>query len=140
MKVAILEFLKRSCPKDTELFTIVALHFRMYNEIASMWHTEAKLIVSKLVDEARKEFGLPISFSATEIKFVKNEQTEKVLNVAMTNFTHATQYYLQVSNEYFNSVIRFFYYYFVHMILKSYFLFYRLAKWIWPASAVSKRN
>ncbi|CAH1796499.1 unnamed protein product [Owenia fusiformis] len=41
LKLAILDYLKRFHPDDTETFTMVSLHFTMYREIASMLETTA---------------------------------------------------------------------------------------------------
>ncbi|XP_020295554.1 spatacsin isoform X2 [Pseudomyrmex gracilis] len=95
LKMALLDFLKRNCPEDKELFTLVALHFRLYYEIALMWENEAKGIIAKLISDILKEcrkggIGVPI-----EIRFTRDENIHKELQLAVTNFTHATQYYLQ---------------------------------------------
>ncbi|XP_066592873.1 spatacsin isoform X2 [Prorops nasuta] len=42
LKTALLDFLKRNCPENKELFTLVALHFSLYYEIALMWENKAK--------------------------------------------------------------------------------------------------
>lgn len=96
LKIALLEFLKRQCPDDKELFTLVALHFRLYYEIALMWENEAKEVISNLISEALKECGRGVTGIPVEIKFTRNDNTQKQLQLAVTNFTHATQYYLQV--------------------------------------------
>jgi spatacsin len=96
LRTALLEFLKRQCPENKELFTLVALHFRLYYEIALMWEDEAKEVIAKLISDILKEckgvFGLPV-----EIKLTRNDHVQKQLQLAVTNFTHATQYYLQVT-------------------------------------------
>ncbi|XP_072747233.1 spatacsin [Anoplolepis gracilipes] len=94
LKMALLEFLKRQCPDDKELFTLVALHFRLYYEIALMWENEAKEVISNLISELLKECGKGVTGIA-EIKFTRNDNIQKQLQLAVTNFTHATQYYLQ---------------------------------------------
>ncbi|XP_018364335.1 PREDICTED: spatacsin isoform X1 [Trachymyrmex cornetzi] len=95
LKMALLEFLKRQCPEDKELFTLVALHFRLYYEIALMWENESKEIITKLISEILKECGKGITGIPVEIKFTRNDNVLKQLQLAVTNFTHATQYYLQ---------------------------------------------
>lgn len=97
--MALLDFLKRNCPEDKELFTLVALHFRLYYEIALMWENEAKGIIAKLISDILKEcrkggIGIPV-----EIRFTRDENIHKELQLAVTNFTHATQYYLQVNKN-----------------------------------------
>lgn len=94
--MALLEFLKRQCPENKELFTLVALHFRLYNEIALMWENEAKEVITELISDALKEYGKVAIGVPVEVKFIKNDNVQKKLQLAVTNFTHATQYYLQV--------------------------------------------
>ena len=94
--MALLDFLKRNCPEDKDLFNIVALHFRLYYEIALMWECEAKEIVNDLVAEAKKECGRTVQNPNVELKFIRNEATETRLQLIISNFTHATQYFLQV--------------------------------------------
>ena len=95
--MALLDFLKRHCPENKDLFNIVALHFRLYYEIALMWESEAKEVIHDLVNDAKKECGRTVYNPNTEIKFTRNEPTEKRLQLAIANFTHATQYFLQVT-------------------------------------------
>jgi spatacsin len=94
--MALLDFLKRHCPENKDLFNIVALHFRLYYEIALMWENEAKDIINDLVNDAKKECGRTLSNPQVEIKFTKNESTERKLQLVIANLTHGTQYFLQV--------------------------------------------
>ncbi|XP_011500198.1 PREDICTED: spatacsin [Ceratosolen solmsi marchali] len=95
LRMALLDFLKRHCPENKDLFNIVALHFRLYYEIALMWENEAKDIINDLVSDTKKECGRSLSNPQVELKFTKNESTEKKLQLIIANFTHATQYFLQ---------------------------------------------
>ncbi|KAK2583208.1 hypothetical protein KPH14_009228 [Odynerus spinipes] len=95
LKTALLEFLKRNCPENKELFTLVALHFRLYYEIALMWENEAKEIMNDLISELIKDHGKAVGSSQTELKLIRNESVQQKLQTIVTNFTHATQYYLQ---------------------------------------------
>ncbi|XP_014213188.1 spatacsin [Copidosoma floridanum] len=95
LRMALLDFLKRNCPDNKDLFNIVALHFRLYNEIALTWENEAKGVISDLVKEAKRECGRNASNPRVEIKLVRNDATDKKLQLAITNLTHATQYFLQ---------------------------------------------
>lgn len=97
--MALLEFLKRQCPNDKELFTLVALHFRLYYEIALMWENEAKQVITNLISEVSKECGRGTTGIPAEIKFTRDNSIQKQLQLAVTNFTHATQYYLQVKKK-----------------------------------------
>lgn len=94
--MALLEFLKRQCPENKELLTLVALHFRLYCEIALMWENEAKGIISKLMSDALKECGRGATDISVEVKLSRNDNVQRQLQLVVTNFTHATQYYLQV--------------------------------------------
>lgn len=95
--MALLEFLKRQCPENKELFTLVALHFRLYHEIALMWENEAKEIIAKLISDILKECGKGATGLPLEVNLTRNDNVQKQLQLAVINFTHATQYYLQVS-------------------------------------------
>nr|XP_012135131.1 PREDICTED: spatacsin isoform X2 [Megachile rotundata] len=97
LKTALLEFLKRHCPENKDLFTLVALHFQLYHEIALMWENEAKDVVKSLIADATKEHGKLQGSVQHEIKFTKTETVQKQLQLAVTNYTHATQYYLQAN-------------------------------------------
>lgn len=96
LKTALLEFCKRQCPGDKELFTLIALHFLLYKEIAFKWESEAKEIINELVAEARKTQAKSSSTQQTLLKLSRNENVEQKLQVIVENFTHATEYYLQV--------------------------------------------
>ncbi|KAL7289760.1 hypothetical protein TKK_0016361 [Trichogramma kaykai] len=95
LRMAMLDFLKRHCPENKDLFNIVALHFRLYYEIALMWESEAKDVINELVNEAKKECGRVVYSSNVELNFTRNESTEKRLQLVVANLTHATQYFLQ---------------------------------------------
>lgn len=96
MKTALLEFSKRQCPENKELFTLIALHFGLYNEIALMWETEARDVINELVNDVRKNLPKTSVNQQTSLRFIRNENVEQKLQVAVENFTHATEYYLQV--------------------------------------------
>lgn len=95
LKIALLDFLKRQCPEDKELFTLVALHFRLYYEIALMWENEAKEIIKELLSDALKDCGKGAIDISVEVKLIRDDNIQKKLQLVVTNFTHATQYYLQ---------------------------------------------
>lgn len=98
LETAILEFLKRHCPENKELFTLVALHFRLYHELAHMWKNEAKDIINTIISDATKDHMKLQSTAQYEKKFIKTENILKQLHLAVTNYTHATEYYLQVKH------------------------------------------
>ncbi|XP_015111289.1 spatacsin isoform X2 [Diachasma alloeum] len=94
LKMALLEFCKKQYPEDKELFTLVAHHFRLYNEIAVMWESEAKGIIRELIRDTRRE-NIRTLMMNQSVKFTRNDGTERKLQCAMTNYTHATEYYLR---------------------------------------------
>ena len=96
LRMALLDFVKRHCPEDKELLNIIALHFRLYYEIALTWESEAREIINELVIEAKKECGKTQYSGQVDIRLTRNEITEKRLQLSIANFTHATQYFLQV--------------------------------------------
>ncbi|KAK9299148.1 hypothetical protein QLX08_007765 [Tetragonisca angustula] len=97
LETAILEFLKRHCPENKELFTLVALHFRLYHELAFMWENEAKDIIKAIISDATKDHNKLQNTVQHEIKFIKTENILKQLHLIVTNYTHATEYYLQAN-------------------------------------------
>ena len=48
LKLAILDYLERYHKEDTETYTMVALHFTMYRQIASMLHHSAHQLMRQL--------------------------------------------------------------------------------------------
>ncbi|XP_063995284.1 spatacsin [Diachasmimorpha longicaudata] len=94
LKIALLEFCKKQYPDDKELFTLVSHHFRLYNEIAVMWESEATGIIRELIRETRRENVRTLMMNQS-IKFTRNDGTERKLQCAITNYTHATEYYLR---------------------------------------------
>ncbi|PBC28068.1 Spatacsin [Apis cerana cerana] len=97
LETALLDFLKHHCPENKELFTLVALHFRLYHELALMWENEAKDLIKTIISNATKEYNKLQSNIQHEIKFIKTEYIQKQLQLIITNYTHATEYYLQAN-------------------------------------------
>ena len=61
-----------------------------------MWENAAKEIINELMTDARKSVPKISNAQQTGLKLTKNENVDKMLQVALANFTHATEYYLQV--------------------------------------------
>jgi len=61
-----------------------------------MWENEANEVITTLISDALRECGKGVTGIPTEIKFTRNDNAHRQLQLAITNFTHATQYYLQV--------------------------------------------
>lgn len=49
LKSALLEYLKKFCPDNKELYRMVALHFTLFSEVANLWELEADGIVKNLI-------------------------------------------------------------------------------------------
>ncbi|XP_046739690.1 spatacsin isoform X2 [Diprion similis] len=102
LKTALLDFLKRNCPENEDLFKLVAHHFCLYSEIALIWEQEAKEAIKKVLINARVECRNQGNLNPGDIRLTKNDTTEKQLHLAMINYTHATEYYLQDQRRYEN--------------------------------------
>lgn len=125
LRQALLDFLRPNCAENRELFRLVALHFHMHAEVASMWQEEANSLLKPVIDQAfksilkttKKPIGSPstkpVDSSPAKKSLSSNWQTEvtptptlpmikagadvkKVLTSAMHNLAHATEYFLQV--------------------------------------------
>ncbi|CAK9804301.1 SPG11 [Anthophora quadrimaculata] len=97
LKAALLEFLKRNCPEDKDLFTLVALHFQLYHEIALMWENEAKAIIGALILDATKNHDKLQNTAQHDVKLVRTENVQKQLQLSLTNYTHAAEHYLKAN-------------------------------------------
>lgn len=78
MKSATLDFVRG----DKELFTLVALNFRMYSELAAMFEENAAsyLDTLELIDE----------------KIVHSDHNVQTLQAVIKAYSHAAQHYIQV--------------------------------------------
>lgn len=50
---AIISYLRENFPENTEYYRLTALHFRMYTEIAQMWESEAKVVVTTVLGQTQ---------------------------------------------------------------------------------------
>lgn len=55
LKLALLDYLKKYCPDNKELYRIVALHFILFSEVAQLWEKEAQNIVRNLIAISKLE-------------------------------------------------------------------------------------
>jgi spatacsin len=94
LKLAVLDFLKRHCPEDRELFWLVCLHFSLFSEVADLWESEGRSRVHTLLAVMAQQGAAPILLTNTK-------DTKQCLHMAMLSFTHAAEYFLQVSVLYF---------------------------------------
>lgn len=83
LHVAISEFLQRRCPQDREIRKMVAAHFGLHSKVATFWQEDADEIISSLsgTPEILKDSG----------------KTRQALNLALDNYSHAVQWFLQVT-------------------------------------------
>ncbi|KAK6624944.1 hypothetical protein RUM44_011808 [Polyplax serrata] len=81
LHVAISEFLQRRCPQDREIRKMVAAHFGLHSKVATFWQEDADEIISSLsgTPEILKDSG----------------KTRQALNLALDNYSHAVQWFLQ---------------------------------------------
>lgn len=89
LKLAVLDFLKRHCPEDRELFRLVCLHFSLFSEVADLWESEGHSRVHTLLAVMAQQGAAPILLTNTE-------DTKQCLHMAMLSFTHSAEYFLQV--------------------------------------------
>ncbi|CAD6223033.1 GSCOCG00005360001-RA-CDS [Cotesia congregata] len=97
LKIATMEFCKKQCPDNKELFNLVANHFQLYTEVAIVWENKAKAVIRELLQDIRKENIRLMNNLQTTIKLTRNDKTEKKLQSAITYYTDATEHYLQDS-------------------------------------------
>ncbi|XP_034936276.1 spatacsin [Chelonus insularis] len=94
LRIALLEFCKKQYPNDKESFSYVAEHFLLYTENAIRWENEAKTVIRELIKEIRRErIRLMNNFNGP-IKLTKKNRIEEKLEMAMSNYTHASENYL----------------------------------------------
>lgn len=55
LKLALLDYLKKYCPDNRELYRIVALHFTLFSEVAHLWELEAESVVRNLITISKLE-------------------------------------------------------------------------------------
>lgn len=105
---AIISYLRENCPESTEYYRLTALHFRMYKEIAQMWESEAKAIVTSVLAQAQfamddQGVALPsykhapidettANTAAFHLRCTPDLVTH--LNKAMEGYAHAAENYL----------------------------------------------
>lgn len=55
LKLALLDYLKKYCLDNSELFRIVALHFTLFSEVAHLWELEADGVIRNLITISKLE-------------------------------------------------------------------------------------
>ncbi|XP_044265423.1 spatacsin-like isoform X2 [Tribolium madens] len=97
LKVALLEYLKKFCPDNRDLYKIVALHFTLFSEVAILWEREAQNNVKNLISISKLEMqNNKLNIDEEPFLLFENTQGTKIcLNKAMENYIHATDFHLQ---------------------------------------------
>ncbi|KAG5898667.1 hypothetical protein JTB14_005426 [Gonioctena quinquepunctata] len=95
--MALLEYLKKYCPDNKELYKIVGLHFTLFSEVAWLWEREAQSVIKNLIAISRLEMQNNKMNPDVEpyILFSNADGTGICLNKAIENYTHATEFHLQ---------------------------------------------
>ncbi|XP_076267457.1 spatacsin isoform X2 [Rhynchophorus ferrugineus] len=89
LKQACVEFLKKNCPMDKELYRIVAIHFSMYSDIAEDYEIEGKDHLKTLKTLSRREGNDDIYF------ITKNPNVRELLHKAMDCYVLAAEYHVE---------------------------------------------
>ncbi|CAH1169832.1 unnamed protein product [Phaedon cochleariae] len=97
LKTALLEYLKKYCPDNRELYKIVALHFTLFSEVALLWEREAQGAIRNLIEISRLEMQNNKMNPDSEpyVLFTNTDGTKICLNKAIENYTYATEFHLQ---------------------------------------------
>lgn len=82
LKTALLEFLRKYCPDNGDLYKIVALHFALFSEVAILWEREAQSIIRNLIAISKLEMQNYRMNPETEpyIIFTNTDGTKLCLN------------------------------------------------------------
>ncbi|KAK3917365.1 Spatacsin [Frankliniella fusca] len=78
-KIALLDWLQRECPDDTELLKMTAAHFAMHEQEAALWQKEGNSCINNIVQSGLQN----------------NAKTKQGLQTAMEDFSHAAECYIQ---------------------------------------------
>ncbi|CAH0552154.1 unnamed protein product [Brassicogethes aeneus] len=97
LKIALLEYLKKYCPENRELYKIVALHFTLFSEVAHLWEREAQSVIKNLIEISKMEMqNSKLNPELEAFILLSNTESTKIcLNKAIENYTHATEFHLQ---------------------------------------------
>ncbi|KAL3286719.1 hypothetical protein HHI36_001214 [Cryptolaemus montrouzieri] len=97
LKIALLEYLRKYCPDNRDLYKMVALHFALFSEVALLWERDAKSVMKNLIGISKLEMQNNKINPDTEpyVIFTNTDGTRLCLSKAMENYTHATEFHLQ---------------------------------------------
>ncbi|KAJ2952675.1 hypothetical protein O0L34_g7014 [Tuta absoluta] len=97
-KQGLLDFLKTHCPGDTDTYIMVALHFNMYAEAASLKKKQALALIDDMektaLDAARGGSKRPFQ-PPTWLQIHDNVQNRLLLETALNHCTDASELYLR---------------------------------------------
>ncbi|XP_066259564.1 spatacsin isoform X2 [Euwallacea similis] len=96
LKAACIEYLKKACPQDKQLYEWVAIHFSMYSKVASLWEREANGCIKKLLAIALAEMQNTKPNSNEPIEFLvltKSDGTHMLLHQAMDKYVSAAEFH-----------------------------------------------
>ena len=80
LKAALLEYLRKYCPDDVELYKVVALHFFLYSEIAALWEHESESLIDRLMVLSRLDMeNNKMSVGDQPFLFLPNSADTKVV-------------------------------------------------------------
>lgn len=82
LKIALLEYLKKHCPDNRELYKLVAIHFALFSEVAQIWEREAQSIIRNIIEISKMEMQNNKLSQDTElfVLFTNTESTRMLLN------------------------------------------------------------
>ncbi|XP_066152206.1 spatacsin isoform X2 [Euwallacea fornicatus] len=96
LKAACIDYLKKTCPQDKQLYEWVAIHFSMYSEVASIWEREANSYIKNLLAIALAEMQNAKPNSNEPIEFLvltKSDGTHMFLHQAMDKYVSAVEFH-----------------------------------------------
>lgn len=99
LRIALLEYLKKFCPDNKELYRMVALHFALFSEVAQLWEKEADNYIKTLIEVSKLEMQNN-KFNPDIEPFVLlqcNESTKITLNKVILNKIRLKRFFLFVN-------------------------------------------
>lgn len=83
LKISCIEYLKKFCPEDRKLYELVAVHFNLYSETATIWEREAQGCIKNL-----------LAIALAEMQNAKSNQGQSFELLLLTK-SHGTHLLLQ---------------------------------------------
>ncbi|XP_030752680.1 LOW QUALITY PROTEIN: spatacsin [Sitophilus oryzae] len=97
LRQASFEYLKKHCPEDKELYRLVAIHFNMCSEIASVYEREGLAHIKQLVSVIKTD---PVNAACAtdnqQLSLIgKNETSSLLLHKALDCYVLAAEYHVE---------------------------------------------